>query len=338
MGIRIFVLVLTIFGFRQSDSLPSRTPNAVDNIKNGEYAKIQEAIDNAPSHGTYRYVIYIIEGIYNENITVWKERRNITLVSDGKNHTIISSNLSNKTGHTIQAATIIIHGSGFLAMDLTVTNVAGAINGTVLAVLSNSPYSAFYRVSIEGYQETLYIQKGPQLYTECDVYGTVDFIFGEGPVVFAAEYLPGNLQNKKSRKMQSLQMVVFLNERKLWFFLSPMSIRSDIDLLSSSTPTPTYLGRPWKNGSKTIFMESSISSMVNRASWLAWCGKNYEEMVYFAEFNNTGKGAAIENQVNWPGVHPSLRKKIARKYTVEVFLNGKEWLPKLNVSYIPNLF
>ncbi|WCJ20042.1 Plant invertase/pectin methylesterase inhibitor superfamily [Euphorbia peplus] len=339
MGIRIFLLLLTILYFLPSDSLPSRTPNVtVDNSKNNKNTKIQEAIDNAPSHGKYRYVIYIKEGIYNENITVWKERPNITLVGDGKNRTIISSNLSNKTGHTIQEATIIIHGSGFLAMDLTVRNVAGAENGTAVAVLSNSPYSAFYHVSIEGYQDTLYIREGPQLFTECDVYGTVDFIFGEGPAVLQNCKIFARQSPKEKENAIAANGCFYNKNANCGFSFHRCQIHGDTDLLRSSAPTPTYLGRAWKNGSKTIFMESSISSVVNRAGWLEWPHKHYEKMVYFAEFNNTGKGASVRNRVDWPGVVRSLAKKKARKYTVEEFLKGKEWLPKLNVPYIPNLF
>ncbi|WCJ19068.1 Plant invertase/pectin methylesterase inhibitor superfamily [Euphorbia peplus] len=283
--------ILTIFCFRPSDSLPSRTPNAtVDNNKNGDYTKIQEASDNAPSHGTYRYVIYIKEGIYNENITVWQERPNITLVADGKNRTIISSSLSNGTGHTIEEATIVIHGSGFLTMNLIVRNVVGAKNRTTVAVLSNSTYSAFYRVSIEGYQDTLYIKKGPQLFTECDIYGTVDFIFGEGPAVFQKCQIFAKQSPIPLKQNAISENGCFYPRNTICgFSFHRCKIDGDTDLLSSSKPTPTFLGRSWINGSKTIFMESSMSSVVNQTSWLEWPNRNYEKTVYFAEFNNTGK-------------------------------------------------
>ncbi|KAJ4980174.1 hypothetical protein NE237_010954 [Protea cynaroides] len=44
--------------------------------------------------------------------------------------------------------------------------------------------STFYLCSFEGYPDTLYTHSLRQFYGECDIYGMVDFIFGNAVVVF----------------------------------------------------------------------------------------------------------------------------------------------------------
>ncbi|KAM2635485.1 hypothetical protein EV1_020252 [Malus domestica] len=44
--------------------------------------------------------------------------------------------------------------------------------------------SVFYRCSFEGYQDTLYVNAKSQFYRDCDIYGTIDFIFCNAIVVF----------------------------------------------------------------------------------------------------------------------------------------------------------
>ena len=74
-------------------------------------------------------------------------------------------------------------GDGFIARDITIRNTAGAANQQVVALRSGSYLSVFYRCSLEGYQDTLYVHSQGQFYRECDIYGTVDFIFGNAAVV-----------------------------------------------------------------------------------------------------------------------------------------------------------
>ncbi|XP_077237255.1 pectinesterase 2-like [Tasmannia lanceolata] len=132
-----------------------------------------------------RHIIYIKAGTYKEKVFVGKDKINVTFIGDGIDKTIISNNLSNKTGYsTYNSSTVGIAGEWFMARDITFENTAGPANGQAVALMFEANHSVFYKCSFKGYQDTLYVKGGYQFYRECDIYGTIDFIFGGAAVVF----------------------------------------------------------------------------------------------------------------------------------------------------------
>lgn len=77
-----------------------------------------------------------------------------------------------------------VSGDRFIAVDVTFRNTAGPEKHQAVALRSNADLSTFYRCSFEGYQDTLYVHSLRQFYRECEIYGTVDFIFGNAAAVF----------------------------------------------------------------------------------------------------------------------------------------------------------
>ncbi|KAL8473560.1 hypothetical protein ACS0TY_030405 [Phlomoides rotata] len=51
-------------------------------------------------------------------------------------------------------------------------------------LLVEASHVAYYQRTFRGFQDTLYAKSGIQFYKECDIYGTVDFIFGHAAAVF----------------------------------------------------------------------------------------------------------------------------------------------------------
>ncbi|KAF9608624.1 hypothetical protein IFM89_010109 [Coptis chinensis] len=71
-------------------------------------------------------------------------------------------------------------GDGFIASSMGFENVAGPEGEQAVAFHSKSDFSALYNYRMQGYQDTLYYHTCRQFYKNCEISGTVDFIFGEG--------------------------------------------------------------------------------------------------------------------------------------------------------------
>ncbi|WCJ34099.1 Plant invertase/pectin methylesterase inhibitor superfamily [Euphorbia peplus] len=244
--------------------------------------------------------------------------------------TVISGSRSNHTGYsTGDTATLAVFANGFLAVKLTVENTAGAANEQAVAVFLQSKWSAFYQVTIKGYQDSLYVKKGPQFYRECYIYGTVDFIFGDAPTVFQRCQILARQAGENQKNTITANGCTTTESCGFSFHLC--NITGDKDLIVSRSPTPTYLGRPWKVDSTVVFIRSYMTEVIHSAGWLGW-DKSFEKTLFYGEFNNSGGGAAVDKRVKWPGVHPVLDKNIANNFTVSNFI-GENWISKLGLPH-----
>ncbi|KAJ9564802.1 hypothetical protein OSB04_000768 [Centaurea solstitialis] len=150
----------------------------------GKFKKISDALKAVPDKSTKRFVIYVKKGIYYENVRVEKPKWNVMMIGDGKDSTIVSGSLNVVDGTpTFSSATFAVFGRGFIARDMGFRNTAGAIKHQAVALMSTADQSVFYRCRIEAFQDSLYAHSNRQFYRECNIYGTVDFIFGNSAVV-----------------------------------------------------------------------------------------------------------------------------------------------------------
>lgn len=300
----------------------------------GNYKTISEAI-NAASGGR-RFVIYVKAGVYNEKIRTNKD--GITLIGDGKYSTIIAGGDSVNGGSSMPgSATFTVTGDGFIARDIGFQNTAGPQGEQALALYVASDHSVFYRCSIAGYQDTLYALSLRQFYRECDIYGTIDFIFGNAAAVFQSCTLslrrPGH---------GSTYNVILANGRSdpgqnTGFAIQNCRIVPSSDFSSVKHSFASYLGRPWKQYSRAVVMESTIDDAIASRGWIEWPGAGaYSKSLYFAEYANAGPGAGTSGRVTWPGFHVIGRDE-AVKFTVNSFIAGSSWLPSTGVTFISGL-
>ncbi|CAH9090758.1 unnamed protein product, partial [Cuscuta epithymum] len=163
-------------------------PNLVVGNGPGNIPTIAEAIAMAVQSRVQRrrFVIKITAGVYNENIIIDDDLPRLTLLGDGKGRTIITGQRSvgASGGSTFDTATVGVDAVGFIAHGITFRNTAGPDNGQAVALRVSGDRAVFYDCSIEGYQDTLYVFEGRQFYKNCDIYGTVDFIFGNAKAIF----------------------------------------------------------------------------------------------------------------------------------------------------------
>ncbi|GLT42429.1 hypothetical protein SLA2020_164290 [Shorea laevis] len=305
----------------------------------GNFTTINDAVRAAPNNtnGANGYfLIYIKAGVYEEYVSIAKNKKYLIMMGDGINQTIITGNRSYVDGWTtFNSATFAVVAPNFVAVNITIRNTAGAIKHQAVAVRNGADLSTFYSCSFEGYQDTLYTHSLRQFYRDCDIYGTVDFIFGNAAVVFQ------NCNLYPRRPMDGQFNAITAQGRtdpnqNTGTSIINCKIKAANDLASSNTTFQTYLGRPWKNYSRTVYMQSSMDSFINPAGWRAWDGDFALSTLYYAEYNNTGPGSNTTARVTWSGYHV-INATDAANFTVANFLLGDDWLPATGVPYADGL-
>ncbi|KAH0664657.1 hypothetical protein KY285_025863 [Solanum tuberosum] len=256
------------------------------------------------------------------------------MIGDGINQTIITGNHSyNVDGYnTFNSSTYAVVGQGFVAVNITFQNTAGAINHQAVAVRNGADLSTFYSCSFQGYQDTLYVHSLRQFYRECDIYGTVDFIFGNAAAVFQNSNIYPKLPLQNQFNAITAQGRTDPNQNT-GISIQNCTVKPADDLKFSNSSTQMYLGRPWKEYSRTIYAQSFIDGFVNPLGWREWSGDFALNTSYYAEFNNTGPGSNTSGRVTWPGFHVI----DAANFTVTSFLLGDNWLPQTGVPYFSGL-
>lgn len=301
----------------------------------GNYKSIGEAVAASVKlrKGNKRFVIYVKKGVYKENVEIKKSIKNLMLIGDGIDATIVTGNKNAKDGSTtFRSATFAVSGKGFIAKDMTFENTAGPQKHQAVAFRSGSDFSVFYGCSFKGYQDTLYVYSQRQFYRNCDIYGTVDFIFGDAVVVLQ------NCNILVRKPMNGQKNTVTAQGRKdpnenTAIVIHNSRVMAASDLRPVQSQFKTYLGRPWQKYSRTLFMKSTLDGLIDPSGWLPWSGNFALSTLYYGEYMNIGSGASTRRRVNWPGYHVITKVTDAGKFTVRNFLAGDSWIPATGVPF-----
>lgn len=98
------------------------------------------------------------------------------------------------------------------------------------------------------------------------------------------------------------------------------------DLLPVQSSFPTYLGRPWKEYSRTVIMQSVISDVIDPAGWHEWNGDFALSTLFYGEYENSGAGSGTSDRVNWEGYKVITNASEAQGFTPSEFIAGHTWL------------
>ncbi|CAL0312324.1 unnamed protein product [Lupinus luteus] len=317
----------------KSRSSKKKTDLVVAKDGSGHFSNIQDAINEAAKRESMtRFVIYVRKGTYEENIKVDVKNENIMLVGDGKKKTIITGCRSFKGGYSIYySPTVAVDGSNFIARDIGIENTAGPTMHQAVALRSSSDMSVFYRCSIAGYQDTLYALAQRQFYSDCYIYGTVDFIFGDATAMFdhchiyARQPLPGqgNIITAQGRNnIHKNSGISILNSR----IKAAPELKPDVDKVI------TFLGRPWKKYARVAIMHTFLDTLVNPKGWSPWNSSDFAlDTLYFGEYKNYGPGSSICDRVEWPTFHAMTSSSEAFQFTIHGFFSDPIFLPSTDV-------
>ncbi|EEF49911.1 probable pectinesterase/pectinesterase inhibitor 21 [Ricinus communis] len=302
----------------------------------GDYKTILEALPQIPKKSNETFVLYIKEGIYEEYVEFNRSMTNLVVIGDGPDKTRITGSKNFVDGiNTYRTATVAVIGDNFVARNIGFENSAGAIKHQAVALRVSSDYAVFYNCSMDGYQDTLYTHAKRQFYRDCTVSGTIDFVFGDAPVVFQ------NCTFLVRKPLENQQCIVTAQGRKARrqpsaIIIQNSTITAHPELEPVKDQYKSYLGRPWKEFSRTIIMETFIDDLIQPEGWSPWFGSFGLKTCWYGEYNNYGPGSDMKNRVKWNGIKPVSRQH-AIDFTPGRFLRGDSWIKPTGVPYAPYL-
>ncbi|XP_057436351.1 probable pectinesterase/pectinesterase inhibitor 21 [Lotus japonicus] len=305
----------------------------------GDFKSINEALEKVPKHNKKPFVIYIKEGIYHEYVEVNKHMTHVVFVGDGGKKTRITGNKNFIDGiNTYRTATVAIQGDHFAAINMGFENSAGPHKHQAVALRVQADKSIFYNCSMDGYQDTLYAHTMRQFYRDCTISGTIDFVFGNGLVVFQ------KCTFVVRKPMANQQCIVTAQGRKerqgpSGIVIQGGSIVSDPEFYPVRFDNKAYLARPWKNYSRTVFMDTYIDDLIHPDGYLPWQGLNGPsgmDTCFYAEYHNTGPGSDKSKRVNWAGIW-NLNSKAAHWFSPSKFFHGDDWIEVTGIPYFSSI-
>ncbi|KAI0339550.1 pectin lyase-like protein [Trametopsis cervina] len=279
----------------------------------GKYAKISAALQDTSSS-----VYFIYAGTYNEQVSITRPNLKIygqTQVPSsfsGNTVTITNKLPASVAGSNDLSGTVRVEAAGVSLYNLNISNTVGAgsdVQAIALSVNQGDQFGA-YGVKLTGFQDTLLANVGNQFYGNCWIEGATDFIFG----MHASVWISNSVINTVASG-----------------FITASGRSSDDDnwyVIDKSTIQGTgtaFLGRPWRDFARVVFQNSILHSNVPPAGWSVWNtrqlvnGALYRtDHVTFAEYNNTGDGAA--------GPRANFSTRLSAPVSITTVLKSTSWI------------
>ncbi|RLN03556.1 hypothetical protein C2845_PM13G15150 [Panicum miliaceum] len=222
---------------------------------------------------------------------------------------------------------------GFMARDLTISNTEGPDAHQAVAFRSTGDRTVLDGVELLSHQDTLYAHAMRHFYTRCRVAGTVDFVFGNSAAVLHATalvVLPRQLRPDKGENDAVTAQGRTDPAQPTGIVLSGCAVNGSDEYMELYRRKPdahrVYLGRPWKEYSRTVYPRCTLAEIVQPQGWMPWNGDFALDTLYYGEFGSAGPGAAAAGRrVAWSSQVP---EDHVDAYSVANFVQGHEWIPK----------
>src|SRR5262245_10076357 len=284
----------------------------------GQFKSVQEAIMSVPSGSAEKpVVIHIKPGTYKELIYIQHEKRFFNLVGEDASKTVLTFDLhANMIGSdgkiitTFRTPSTQIDADDVSFENITFQNSAGPV-GQALAIRVDGDRVVFRNCRFLGWQDTILLNRGRQYFEDCYIAGHVDFIFGAATAWFERCHIHC-LRNGYITAASTYDYQPF------GFVFSHCRITGEPDV-------KTYLGRPWRDYSNVVYLNTEMSDVVRPEGWQNWNLPAREKTARYSEFGSTGAGADSKARVPWSH---QLTKKQAKAITIKNVLGGTDgWNP-----------
>ncbi len=307
------LIFFCFFSFAETFGFPSNVRVVVATDGTGNFKTVQSAVDHALDRGPLqpeqRLIIEIRPGIYHERVKIPPDRPRVTFLGSDAATTVITFNAGAKdVGGTFFSSTVEVEGAEFEAANITFENSYGT--GTqAVAITTHSDRAVFQRCRFVGWQDTLYAASGRQYFRNCFIEGHVDFIFGNASAVFENCEIhsrgAGYVTAHSRLTSDSTTGYVFIHCR----------------LTGENTGKGVYLGRPWRDYSRVVFINCYLGEHILPEGWSDWNNTGRSKTAWYGEFGSEGPGAKQDGRVPW--AHPLTAAQV-KEFQPDMFLRGSD--------------
>lgn len=312
----------------------------------GDFKTLQAAIDSLPKNNQTPLTIYIKSGIYKEKLHI--EVPFLTLKGENEATTKLTYDdyaekafASGQKYGTFRSYTLFIGTHDVHIENLTIENSSGEGSkvGQALAVYADGDRLCFKNCRLLGHQDTLFTGplppspmipgsfvgprehaprlNGRQYYENCYIEGEVDFIFGSATAFF---YNCELYSIDCGKEINGYVTAPSTPEGQAYGY-----VFEQCKLTSNCPMHSVYLGRPWRNFAKSVFIHCELGAHIHEAGWHNWHKKEAETACYFGEYDNIGMGASLEKRASFSHY---LTKDQLPYYSRQAVLCGTDqWMP-----------
>lgn len=282
-----------------------------------QHLTLQSAVNALSTTSTAAQCIFLYPGTYNEQVYISSRAATLTIYGSTPDTSSYTSNTVTITQSLSQdnvssndlTATLRAHTPNLKVYNINIVNTRGQ-GSQAVALSAQADRQGYYGVQFHGYQDTVLANQGAQLYARCLVVGATDFIFGQRATAW--------FEHVDIRVLKASIGYITANGRDSESNPSFYVINKSTVAAASGNSVNAgayYLGRPWRNYSRVVFQQTSLSSVVNAKGWKVWSESDPRtDRVYYGEFGNTGEGAK--------GTRASFAKKLGSPVAIETVLGS----------------
>lgn len=298
----------------------------------GQFKTVQEGVD-AAAQGNVR--IEIKAGEYRQVVAI--TANGVELLGLGKRPedvVLVYDNSAASAGGTGRSGTVTVTGDDFHAENLTIANdfekrhERTEQGSQAVALRVTGDREIFRHVRLLGYQDTLYADSktchsagetgvchaARQYFSDCYIEGHVDFIFGDAKAVFVRCEIHGMAHSMVTITAQSR---VRPEEDSGYLF-------RDCTVTAEAGAQDILLGRPWRDYSMVVFLNTDFKAPLDPKGWLEWGGRL--KTSDYAEYGSHGLAGDVKQRV---APSRQLTAAEAAKDSTRTWLGGTDvWDPE----------
>lgn len=315
----------------------------------GDFTSVQAAVDAAPAGRATPWLIFIKNGEYKGHVDIPKNKPYLHFIGQERDKVIITDDRlcgGDNAVHVSVGATVVVNANDCYFDNLTLENSWGhdkQAGPQALALNTSGDRTIFKNVAMLSYQDT-WITPSTSNYRvyakDCFIEGAVDFIYNSGNI-----YIDNT--------------TLYINRKSGGYIVAP-SHGSDVKwgyvfmncrITAPGVPSETdvWLGRPWHNSPKTVFINTIAEVTIPAKGWyptmgglpVLWADYNTmdangnpvdlsqrEDTYYYTKDDGTRVYGKAKNY---------LTAEEAAQYTVKNVLSGSDnWQPALMTESCAN--